>query len=146
MRRRLSRRWRVVKWAGTAACALIIGVWAVALVWFTRCTSSHVLVELSIGRALLGVSWDAEFPSGCIVERNSAVHQRWALGLDYSDRESRLFLDVPLYMVLIAVGIPTAWLWWRDRRYPKGHCRSCGYNLTGNTSGVCPECGTPVNR
>ena len=23
-------------------------------------------------------------------------------------------------------------------------CDSCGYNLTGNTSGVCPECGTPV--
>ena len=25
---------------------------------------------------------------------------------------------------------------------PKGRCRSCGYNLTGNVSGVCPECGT----
>ncbi|HEY8750376.1 MAG TPA: hypothetical protein VIM11_20495 [Tepidisphaeraceae bacterium] len=23
-------------------------------------------------------------------------------------------------------------------------CRSCGYNLTGNTSGVCPECGMAV--
>ena len=22
-----------------------------------------------------------------------------------------------------------------------GHCCSCSYNLTGNTSGVCPECG-----
>jgi len=22
-------------------------------------------------------------------------------------------------------------------------CRACGYNLTGNVSGVCPECGTP---
>jgi len=21
---------------------------------------------------------------------------------------------------------------------------ACGYNLTGNVSGVCPECGTPV--
>ena len=26
----------------------------------------------------------------------------------------------------------------------KNHCRSCGYNLTGNTSGICPECGTAV--
>jgi hypothetical protein len=25
--------------------------------------------------------------------------------------------------------------------YPE--CRKCGYNLTGNTSGTCPECGTP---
>lgn len=23
-------------------------------------------------------------------------------------------------------------------------CESCAYNLTGNASGVCPECGTPV--
>jgi len=25
-----------------------------------------------------------------------------------------------------------------------GLCRHCGYNLTGNTSGVCPECGTVI--
>jgi len=23
-------------------------------------------------------------------------------------------------------------------------CSKCGYNLTGNVSGRCPECGTPV--
>ncbi len=23
-------------------------------------------------------------------------------------------------------------------------CKYCGYNLTGNTSGICPECGTPI--
>lgn len=26
----------------------------------------------------------------------------------------------------------------------RGRCLSCGYNLTGNLSGTCPECGTPV--
>ena len=25
-----------------------------------------------------------------------------------------------------------------------GRCLDCGYNLTGNVSGICPECGTPV--
>lgn len=24
---------------------------------------------------------------------------------------------------------------------PSGHCRRCGYELTGNLSGTCPECG-----
>lgn len=24
------------------------------------------------------------------------------------------------------------------------HCRVCQYNLTGNLSGICPECGTPI--
>jgi hypothetical protein len=28
-----------------------------------------------------------------------------------------------------------------------GHCRSCGYDLAGNVSGVCPECGmAPQSR
>jgi hypothetical protein len=25
-------------------------------------------------------------------------------------------------------------------------CQECGYNLTGNVSGVCPECGTGVKK
>jgi hypothetical protein len=32
----------------------------------------------------------------------------------------------------------------RWRRGRPGACRVCGYNLTGNVSGVCPECGAPV--
>ncbi len=28
----------------------------------------------------------------------------------------------------------------RKRRSP-GHCNRCGYDLTGNVSGTCPECG-----
>ncbi len=27
-----------------------------------------------------------------------------------------------------------------------GTCPYCGYNLTGNVSGVCPECGTAVQE
>lgn len=25
-------------------------------------------------------------------------------------------------------------------------CQTCGYNLTGNVSGVCPECGKEIHR
>lgn len=32
----------------------------------------------------------------------------------------------------------------RYRRRKRNQCQSCGYNLTGNTSGVCPECGQPA--
>ena len=28
-------------------------------------------------------------------------------------------------------------------RNARGLCLACGYDLTGNTSGVCPECGKP---
>ena len=29
----------------------------------------------------------------------------------------------------------------RAESVPPGHCPTCGYDLRGNTSGVCPECG-----
>ncbi|HXE55512.1 MAG TPA: hypothetical protein VN541_20985 [Tepidisphaeraceae bacterium] len=32
----------------------------------------------------------------------------------------------------------------RRLRGRAGLCRECGYNLTGNTSGVCPECGAVI--
>ena len=32
----------------------------------------------------------------------------------------------------------------RFRRRRKGLCVKCGYNLTGNTTGICSECGTTI--
>ncbi len=34
----------------------------------------------------------------------------------------------------------------RERRAARGYCVSCGYDLTGNESGRCPECGERVCR
>ena len=33
----------------------------------------------------------------------------------------------------------------RRRRRRKGWCMTCGYDLTGNTTGICPECGTSAH-
>ncbi len=49
----------------------------------------------------------------------------------------------------VVVGLPAtlAWvLWLFDRtHHPAGHCRRCGYDLTGNLSGRCPECGVAIS-
>ena len=34
----------------------------------------------------------------------------------------------------------------RADRAARGLCVGCGYDLTGNVSGVCPECGTRTRR
>jgi len=46
----------------------------------------------------------------------------------------------------VLVPLIGAALRWYEARctYPPGHCQKCGYNLTGNESGRCPECGTEV--
>ena len=52
--------------------------------------------------------------------------------------------SVLLYGALTFAGA-TAWRSaraWRRRR--RGKCVACGYELTGNTSGICPECGEPT--
>jgi hypothetical protein len=30
------------------------------------------------------------------------------------------------------------------KRYQSKNCQKCGYNLSGNTSGMCPECGERI--
>ncbi len=53
--------------------------------------------------------------------------------------------SIPLWIPFAAIGAPTVALWMLGRRRSKpGHCRRCNYNLTGNTSGICPECGEPT--
>jgi hypothetical protein len=52
-------------------------------------------------------------------------------------------LDLPLWPPALAIFL----LWFylsRHRVSPPGVCRQCSYNLTGNVSGICPECGEPV--
>ena len=54
-------------------------------------------------------------------------------------------LTIPLWIPIVALLSVAALLVYRDRtRRQPGHCRQCGYNLTGNTTGRCPECGTVV--
>jgi len=50
-------------------------------------------------------------------------------------------LAAPLAAATLALAVQ------RLRPGPRpGHCRRCGYDLTGNVSGRCPECGTDVPR
>jgi hypothetical protein len=54
-------------------------------------------------------------------------------------------LRMPLWLPFLVLLIPTLLLWQRDHREPRpGFCRACDYDLTGNVSGVCPECGLEI--
>jgi len=48
---------------------------------------------------------------------------------------------VPLLLLSVYPGTQAALLLRRRRRHRPGHCQHCGYDLTGNVSGRCPECG-----
>ena len=50
----------------------------------------------------------------------------------------------PTVAPFVIIGLMLVLWWWEKRQIAPGHCRKCRYNLTGNVSGTCPECGTPV--
>lgn len=54
-------------------------------------------------------------------------------------------LTIAFLVLLTAAGVYVTWTaLFPKRRGRTRFCRSCGYNLTGNTSGRCPECGRRV--
>jgi hypothetical protein len=76
---------------------------------------------------------------------------KWSFGRGgfYLARES-VSLDVQRWLVLPAwfVALLLGLLSIRLRSAPrpkKNHCHACSYNRMGNTSGVCPECGTEID-
>jgi len=97
----------------------------------------------------LGEIWFGIWDGGFLGPVAPSIQQRseFELGLEWPRRDviiySRMFrIIIPLWIPFLMCTAPTALLFYRDRRrIPPGHCPTCGYNLTGNTSGKCPECG-----
>lgn len=65
---------------------------------------------------------------------------------EYGGRDFTQFFLFPSWLPIPVLAVfPLVYFAWRFycRRRP-GHCVQCDYDLTGNESGVCPECGTAV--
>ena len=52
------------------------------------------------------------------------------------------------FPILILAVLPAIWLykWNKRRKLGPNACPGCGYDLTGNETGVCPECGVGANE
>jgi hypothetical protein len=72
-----------------------------------------------------------------------------ATGLNYGDPQAMYYyFGAPHWLIALLLAIlPAIWTVrkaTRLRRAIRNCCTACGYNLRGNTSGICPECGAPV--
>jgi hypothetical protein len=57
----------------------------------------------------------------------------------------RVFIATPLWLPMCPLGVLLAWTYRQERRLRDlTACKTCGYCLTGNLSGICPECGKPT--
>jgi hypothetical protein len=131
----------------------------------------HIAVSETSGRLLLvwtnaeitdeGLAWNlaADYPSGFHCVKNEIaplsdlqpdglwLFRRERVNAQHGSFDSRAIM-APNWAVLAATAVlPVAHVLFHFRRRARRHgrlCHSCGYNLTGNISGVCPECGTPT--
>jgi hypothetical protein len=142
--RRPSRFRRFAKWIGIAVCVLILSLWAWSIRRGVQYSGPRVFVDIGAGsvafaprdHATASREWTPYRIRGYLgLSAPGLIRGRVGVGV-----------LVPVWIPLLLVGLTTVFLWWRDRSVPPGHCEGCGYDLTGNVSGVCPECGQKVSQ
>ena len=135
--RRRSRLLRVAKWGGVVAC-LVVGVCGIVNC-FTNYAIRLYSVVIEVNDGWIGI--------GVLFGDVNVYCFEW----ESAGNSSSIFFGIPVYLfvgplvlLLVLLTLPTALLWHLDRRrFPPGHC-PCGYDLRGNVSGVCPECGNEL--
>jgi hypothetical protein len=69
----------------------------------------------------------------------------WRAPMIISWPDGRTILFIPLWLLLGPVGVGAILIRiQRSRHRVNSGCQQCGYDLTGNMSGVCSECGAPI--
>ena len=145
--RRRGRVWRVGKWGGLAATTLILVACFISLRWEVMHWGDSFWAGIRWGH--VGCAWTDQaylVASGWRIRDipDQKIPPWYPLWYPRFDRlaTGTGVVDVPIWMPFLMFALPTAFLWHRDRRsFPPGACQRCGYDLTGNVSGRCPECG-----
>ena len=98
--------------------------------------------------------WSGVLVVAAAVFANSAAYC-WRRGVD-APWVMRIFcVELASLAILLLSGVVVfmgtlrwfrgfAWSAEIERKRRHGRCEACGYDLTGNVSGVCPECGTKI--
>ena len=118
---------------------------ALSFVWQAYWIGGSSVV--GFGSASLAVDWETNpfAPPGFGFDRVQPWDDvRWTAALVpwWYLKSPPYMLIIPVWPLVPVVLVVTAVRLRRDLRIPPGHCQRCGYDLTGNVSGRCPECGT----
>ena len=115
--------------AMSAACASAVAVMAFVGWLSSRAASRWFAVE-----ALLLFNGGLEIGEVALAALEGGT-------VTFTIADAWLFLLFTAAQTGVAYGLRALLLAWASQRRP-GCCPTCGYDLTGNVSGRCPECGT----
>ncbi len=138
------RRNRHLTLALGTLCGLLAGAW-IASMFFAATFESRNMVLLGLKNGSFFLSWFHQWPATQPWMRleshpPGAVYWLPTIVRNWAFTVIRVPLWIPLSVILLL------WLLARRKRPTPGHCVKCGYDLTGNRSGRCPECGTAAMR
>ena len=134
---------RIARWTfriGTAASTRIVAAWVISIWWDFAYVLGKSRIGVGVEDNVAFVDWGFSSPTtGGLIRRNN--RPRFWPGLVLSTGKA----SIPLWALLLISTVPTLLAWRKLRReYPPGHCEKCGYDLTGNVTGRCSECGESV--
>ena len=147
----MSRPSRVRRWlkrGGLILSALVVAAWVVSLpfAWYASKKTAEHDWSLALANGHFYFStfdwmfWPERW--SCDVAR-SLDQTGWTF---YVNNDTPCSVELPCWLLFLVVASPTAYLFWQDRHFPPGRCQSCNYDLTGNMSEVCPECGKKLSK
>jgi hypothetical protein len=141
--RNRQRRLTTLKRAGITLCSLIIVVWGLSAMLWVRVQTDRVYCLLTSGAVEVGVFPSRSHPGPVLTVRRLVSKKLYWTPRQTSLRGGQLLL-VPLWIPLLPAAVLTMFVWHRGKPAPPNGCSACRYDLTGNTSGVCPECGERI--
>lgn len=131
-----------LKWISVGACLTSAVLWAASTFFRVQWTYGNGQGSVIVGSgAVYWMDWACELPvTGLSWGRPQQIRMRW-----WPIIAGRVPLAIPLWMPF-CTALVASWLLSR-RAHPRpkvGTCANCRYDLTGNITGVCPECGAPI--
>lgn len=138
----------MIRKASTLASLVVAAACAGAWAWSLGRTGSCIYGDSAYGITEGGLFYVRDSAAvydvpGCQTQDHSGS-LRWQPVVSFPRPKDRIFF-IPLWIpFLLSAAYPTITLVhgrlrrWRRRR--AGQCIKCGYDLTGNVSGRCPEC------
>ncbi len=149
------------KWSGVTLCVLLFALWLASgwnfmrFLWYSERWA--YVIDVHNGGCLVAIpsaavkAWADDDQSGLSIE-GRVFGWDWKYFHFEKYGSGAQWIGFPLWLPFLLIALPTGFLFWSDHRRRMhggvGCCAKCGYSLTGNTSGKCPECGaeTPAAR
>ncbi len=144
-RQRPSPQWLIASLVSMSV--LLAALWTTSRIVNVTYYGPHVHLRLYDGAISANIAQQS-LPQGGLWGKGWNIQRMPGSFINYdgyfSWRNGRIMMNLPLAATFVVLLVPAIVLAFRRRQLGPNHCRQCTYDLTGNLSGVCPECGTPI--